>query len=74
MIARRGGHHTSRFLLIRELYQFVVGPANLERKRRLQVFALEQDLVAEQRRERRRHLQRSPHRQVVDRRGQDLFT
>lgn len=73
MIARRRGDHAPGLLRGTELHQLVVGTTDLEGKGRLQVLALEQDLIAQQGRQRRRHLQRRAHRQVVDRGGQDLL-
>lgn len=73
MVARRGRDHAAGFLLIAQLHQFVVGATDLEGERRLQIFALEQDLIAEQRRECRCRLQGGAYRQVVDRRGEDLL-
>ena len=46
MVASRGTNHALGFLLFRELRNPVVGATNLERKHRLKVFALEQNVVA----------------------------
>ncbi len=73
MIARRSRDHAKSLLFIAQVHQFVVGAADLEGKRRLQVFALEQDLIAQRLGQGRCRLQRRAHSEFVNRRGKDLF-
>ena len=71
MIAGGGGDHPALLLLAAQLREAVVGAADLEGKGRLQVLALEQDLVAQVLGQRRRRLQRRADGQVIDRRGKN---
>ncbi|MNI01789.1 hypothetical protein D3C73_546430 [compost metagenome] len=73
MIARRSRDHAASLLRLAQLHQLVVGTADLEGKGRLQVFALEQDLVAQGFGQGRCRLQRRAHGQLIDRRGKDFF-
>src|SRR5690606_1775566 len=73
MVAGRCGNHAARQFLGRKLRQLVVGAANLEGKHRLQILALEQNLVTETLGELAGGLQRSFHGHVVDARGEDLL-
>jgi len=71
MVAGRSGDDATGQFLCAELCQFVVGAANLEREHRLQVFALEQNLVVQALGQLPGGLQRGFHRNVVDARGED---
>ncbi|MNO94079.1 hypothetical protein D3C76_856910 [compost metagenome] len=73
MITGRSRDHAASLLRVAQLHQLVVGAADLEGKGRLQVFALEQDLVAQCLRQGRCRLQRRAHRQFIHRRGKDFF-
>ncbi len=73
VVACRGGDHATGQLFRGQLGQFVVGPANLEREHRLQVFTLEQNLVAQPLAQLPGALQRGFYRNVVDARGEDLL-
>ncbi|MNG20836.1 hypothetical protein D3C84_1051270 [compost metagenome] len=73
MVAGRGGDHAARQLFRGQLGQLVVGAANLERVDRLQILALEQNLVAQPLGELAGGLQRGFHGDVVDARGEDLL-
>ncbi|CAM3558653.1 hypothetical protein PSFL111601_28355 [Pseudomonas floridensis] len=72
MVARRGRHHAASRFLGRQLRQLVIGAANLEGEHRLQVFALEQHLIAEPLGQLPRALQRSFDGDVVDAGGEDF--
>ena len=73
VIARRGGDHATGQLLGREVRKLVIGATNLERVHRLQVFALEQNLVAGALGELAGLLQRGFYGDVIDARGEDLL-
>ncbi|MNF98207.1 hypothetical protein D3C84_810610 [compost metagenome] len=73
MVAGRGRHHTASLLRIAQLHELVVGTPNLEGKGGLQIFALEQDLVAQYLRQCVCTLQRRAHSQLVHWRRKDLF-
>ncbi|MNM97621.1 hypothetical protein D3C81_1101310 [compost metagenome] len=73
MIAGRSRDHADSLLRFAQLHQLVVGAADLEGKGRLQVFALEQDLVAQGFGQGRSRLQRRAHGQFIHRRGKDFF-
>ncbi|MCY1361949.1 hypothetical protein D9M69_486450 [compost metagenome] len=73
MVAGGGGDHAALQLLAGQLRQLVVGAANLEGEHRLQILALEQDLVAQPLGKLAGRLQGSFHGDVVDARGEDLL-
>ncbi len=73
VVARRGGDHAARQFLGAQLGQLVVGPANLEGEHRLQVFALEQDLVAQALAQLPGTVQGRFDGDIVDARGEDLL-
>ena len=73
MVAGRGGDYATGLLFGRKLRQLVVSPANLERVHRLQVFTLEQNLIAQTLGQLIGDVQRGFHRHVVDARGEDFF-
>jgi len=73
VVAGRSGDHAARQFLGRKLRQPVVGAAHLEREHRLQILALEQNLVAEAFAKLAGRLQRSFDGDVVDARGEDLL-
>ncbi|MNM68223.1 hypothetical protein D3C81_797750 [compost metagenome] len=73
MVAGRGGDHATGQFFRRQLGQFVVGTANFEGKHRLQVFTLEQDVVAQTLAQLAGGLQRSFDGNVVNARGEDLL-
>ncbi|MCY1361804.1 hypothetical protein D9M69_484880 [compost metagenome] len=73
MVAGRSGDHPARQLLRGKLGDLVVGAANLEGVDRLQVLALEEDLVAQALGELAGGLQGGFHRDVVNARGQGLL-
>ncbi len=73
MVTRRGGDHAAGELFGRQLRQLVVGAANLEGEHRLQILALEQNLVAEPLGKLAGGLQRGFDGHVVDARGEDLL-
>jgi hypothetical protein len=66
VIAGRRADHATPGDRFREVRDLVVGAAQLERKHRLQVFALEQHFVADAAREARRGIERRFHRDVID--------
>src|SRR5262249_55448203 len=65
-------HHAALPLVGAQARDAVVGAANLEAERRLQVLALEQDLVAQPRRQARRRLERRLARHFVHAARQDV--
>jgi hypothetical protein len=73
VIARRGRDHAPRQFFRAQLRQFVVRAANLEGEDWLQVFALEQDLVAEPLGQLASTLQRGFHGNVVNAGGEDFL-
>ncbi|MNF85343.1 hypothetical protein D3C84_677350 [compost metagenome] len=73
VVAGGGGDYPARLLFLAELGDLVVGAADLEGEHRLQVLALEQDLVVQPFGEAARRLQGSFHRHVVDGRSEDLL-
>ncbi len=72
MITRRCRHHAPCSLLCGQLRELVVRPANLEREHRLQVFALEQHLIAQPFGQLASALQRRFDGNVVDAGGEDF--
>jgi len=66
VIPGAGGDDAARTLTIREVRDFVVRAAKLEAEDGLQVFALEQDLVAETLRKPRRRVERGLARNIVN--------
>ena len=73
MVARRCSDHATGALGVGELGQLVVGATDLEREHRLQVFALEPDLVAQPLGELAGGLQWGFHGNVINARGEDLL-
>ncbi len=73
MVASRGGDYAASQLFCGQLRQLVVGPADLEREHRLQVFALEQDLVAQAFAQLPGAVQGGFDGNVIDARGEDLL-
>jgi len=73
MVARRRGDHATGAFFVAQLGQLVVGAANLEREHRLQVFALEPDVVAQPLGELASVLQRGFYGNVINARGEDLL-
>ncbi|MNO75294.1 hypothetical protein D3C76_663300 [compost metagenome] len=73
VVAGRGGDHATGQFFRAQLGQFVIGAADLEREYWLQVFALEQNLVAQALAQLPGALQRGFDRNVVDARGEDLL-
>jgi len=73
VIARRSGDHATRQLFRAQLRQLVVRATNLEREHRLQVFALEQHLIAEPFGQLASAVQRGFHGHVVDAGGEDFL-
>ncbi|MNE30145.1 hypothetical protein D3C80_1236460 [compost metagenome] len=73
MVAGRGGHHATGQLLWGQLGELVIGAADLEGEHRLQVFALEQDVVAQALAQLAGGLQRGFDGNVVNARGEDLL-
>ena len=69
VVARRGGNHPARFLLVGQPGHHRVGTAQLEAVHRLAVFALHQDDVVEARREFFHFLQGSDLHGFIDRRA-----
>ncbi len=67
MVAGRRRYHTTGSLLVGQLRQLVIGTANLEGEHRLQIFALEQDSVAQSLGEKGRRVHRGFHRHIVNR-------
>ncbi|MNZ76598.1 hypothetical protein D3C78_951110 [compost metagenome] len=73
MVAGRCGDYATGQFLSTELGQLVIGTANLEGEHRLQVFTLEQDVVAQTLAQLAGGLQRSFDGNVVNARGEDLL-
>ncbi len=73
MIAGRRGDHALGPFGFAQLRQLVVRAANFEREHRLQVFALEQYLIAEALGQLAGLLQGGFNGHVVDARGEDFF-
>ena len=73
VVAGRGADDAARERVGRQPDHLVVGAAQLEAEHRLGVLALEEDVVAEARRERRRSVERRLDGDVVDPRGEDLL-
>jgi len=73
MVARRRRDYAACALFSRQLSQLVVRAANLEREHRLQVFALEPNLVTQPLGELAGSLQGGFHGDVVNARGEDFF-
>ncbi len=73
VIARRCRDHATRQFLGRQLRQLVVGAANLEGEHRLQILALEQNLVADSLGKLAGGLQRGFDGDVVDAGSEDLL-
>ena len=73
MVASRSGDHTAGQFFRAQLRQLVVRPTDLEREHRLQVFTLEQNLVAQALAQLPGALQRGFDSDVVDARGEDLL-
>ena len=71
VVARRGADHAACSRARRQVGDLVVGAAQLEGEHRLQVFALEQDRVAETARQPRGRLERRLDGHIVDARTQD---
>ena len=66
MITRRGRHDTCAPGCLVKVNHLVIGAATLERKNRLQVFALEKSLIVDTRRQQRRAFQGRLARNIVD--------
>ena len=73
MVAGGGADHAAACDLVVDAGNLVVGAAELERKDRLQVFALEQDVVAEAATQAPGRLERRFDGDVVDARLEDAF-
>ncbi len=73
MVARRSGDHATGALFIAQLYQLVVGTADLEGEHRLQVFALEQHGIVQPLGEKVGPMDGCFHRHIVDRGTENLL-
>ena len=73
VITGRSANNAALESFRRQPRQLVVGTAQLERKHRLHILALEQNRIADSRREIRRRIERRFHGNVVDLRGKYLF-
>ncbi|KPB92289.1 Uncharacterized protein AC502_5511 [Pseudomonas syringae pv. maculicola] len=73
VIARRGRDHAACGLFCGQLGELVVRAANLEGEHRLQIFALEQHLIAQPLGQLTSAVQRGFDRYVVDARGEDFL-
>ncbi|MCY1186885.1 hypothetical protein D9M73_277980 [compost metagenome] len=73
MVAGRGGDHATGQFFRAQLGQLVIRAADLEREHWLQVFALEQNLVAQALAQLPGALQRGFDGNVIDARGEDLL-
>ena len=72
MVARRRADHATLQRFARQSRHLVVGAAELEREDRLQVFALQENVIAEPRRQPGHSVERADGRDVVDTGRQDL--
>ncbi|OSM01782.1 hypothetical protein MAIT1_01820 [Magnetofaba australis IT-1] len=71
MVARRGGDDATRLLRVAQVGDAIVGAAQFEGEYRLQIFALEQHVVAQLAREQRSGVQRRLHGGFIDAGGED---